>query len=436
MIQMLLYTNQGVEAETSVLGSVLLDDSVMDDIVSMLEPRDFSVHAHELIWKGMQYLYQHHKPIDAVTLSDMLMRYKRIEEVGGVEYLTKLADSVPTTANAKHYAEIVRSRAIRRRGADVAKKIEELSLEGDFENDEDYFSEVEKLAASIRPNVGGNMKHISDTKKEYLDYLREKDDLILTGFRRFDEWMGGIGRGWLYILAGRPSVGKTAKMLQMAKGIAKQGKGEVLIWSQEMKREQLLNRMIAAEAGVNANFLRRKNLQKADWKKVEQAYARLEQLPLHIHDASNVTIEEVRAVARQVRRKYGKLAAIIVDYLTIMNIPQRNGETWAQAVARVTRKAKNVAGEMDCPFIMLAQLNRESKKQGNKEPQLEHLRDSGGIEQDADVVEFLWENPDDTDPNGRGTIVQSTIAKGRDVGLNKFRYLFKPWFQTYEELET
>lgn len=432
---MILSTSQGVEAETSVLGAVLIDNAVMDQVGTMLEPRDFSVHAHELIWKGMQYQYRHNKPIDIVTVSEMLMQYKRIGEVGGVQYLTQLANSVPSTANAKHYAEIVRSRAIRKRGAEAGEKITELSLDGEFENDEDYFSEVEKLALSVRPKPGGNMKHLSETKQSYMEYLQRKDDLILTGFRGFDEWMGGIGRGWLYILAGRPSVGKTAKMLQMAKGIAQQQKGEVLIWSQEMKREQLMNRMIAAETGITASKIRRKTLDEDDLNRIGKAYDELEKLPLHIEDANNVTIEQVKATSRQIRRKHGRLAAIIVDYLTIMNIPQQKGETWAQAVARVTRTAKGVAGEMDCPFIMLAQLNRESKKQGNKEPQLEHLRDSGGIEQDADVVEFLWEDPNDTaDDLRQGTIVQSTIAKGRDVGLNKFRYLFKPWRQAYEEL--
>lgn len=422
----------GLEAETSVLGAVLLDNSVLDDIMPLLEPRDFSVTAHELIWKAMQYLYQNNKPVDIITLSEMLQRYKRIEDVGGIQYLTKLVESVPSTSNARHYAEIVHSHAIRRRGAEAGEKIKKLSIEGAYDDVEDYFSEIERLAMSVRPNVGSNMKHLTDTKQDYMEYLQQKDDFILTDFLGFDEWMGGIGRGWLYILAGRPSVGKTAKALQMARGIAKQKKGEVLIWSQEMKREQLLNRMIAAESGVNAGRIRRKELTKQELEQIKQAYERLEQLPLHIHDARSVTIEEVKATARQVKRKYGKLGAIFVDYLTIMNIPQQNGETWAQAVAKVTRAAKNVAVELDCPFIMLAQLNRESKKQGKKEPQLEHLRDSGAIEQDADVVEFLWEDPDDSDPNG--TVVQSTIAKGRDVGLNKFRYLFKPWLQTFEEL--
>ena len=429
----MILSTEGLEAETSVLGSILIDDAVMDEVIGVLEARDFSVTAHELIYKAMVYQYQHDRPIDVVTVSEMLTRYKRLDEIGGVTYLIKLSDSVPSTARAKHYAEIVHSRAIRRRGATIGKKIEELSLEGAFEDNEDYFSKVESLAMSIRPNVGGNMKHLSETKQDYMNYLQQKDDFILTGFRAFDVWMGGIGRGWLYILAGRPSVGKTAKMLQMAVGIARQNKGEVAIWSQEMRREQLMNRMLAAEAEVNASLIRRKDLNKRQLDEIKKAYERLEQLPIHIQDAKSVTIEEVKATAKQIKRKHGKLAAIIVDYLTIMNIPQSNGETWAQAVARVTRAAKGVATELDCPFIMLAQLNRASKQQKDKEPQLEHLRDSGAIEQDADVVEFLWEDPDDTVE--LGTVVQSTIAKGRDIGLNKFRYLFKPWIQTFEELE-
>src|SRR5690606_24785028 len=219
----------------------------------------------------------------------------------------------------------------------------------------------------------------SQTRKEYFEYLEQKDDFIYTGFKAFDEWMGGIGRGWLYILAGRPSVGKTAKALQMAVGIAQQGAGEVLIWSQEMKRNQLLNRMLSPLSSVNSNRIRRKLIEPWERDKINVAYDTLESLPLHIEDAKNVTIEEVRATARKVKRKHGKLAAIMVDYLTIMKIVQQKGETRSQAVGHVTRTAKQIALELDCPFIMLAQLSRD----GKDEPKLEHLRDSGEIEQDA-----------------------------------------------------
>jgi replicative DNA helicase len=217
-------------------------------------------------------------------------------------------------------------------------------------------------------------------------------------------------------------------MLQMMKGVAEQGAGEVLLWSQEMKRPQLLSRMMAGAANISSGRIRKKELDSSEMNRMNAAYDELEKLPIHIWDARNVTIEEVRATARKFKRKYGKLGAIVVDYLTIMNIPQHKGETRSQAVGYVTRTAKQIALELDCPFIMLAQLSRD----GKDEPKLEHLRDSGEIEQDADVVEFLWHNPDETHRDGK--VIQSIIAKGRDVGVNQFKYLFKGWVQRYEEL--
>jgi replicative DNA helicase len=419
---------QAHEAESAILGAVFLDNNVMDDIGELLEPRDFTIAANELIWKGMQYNYRRNRPIDLVTIVEMLKRYDRLEEVGGVGYISLLSYSCPSAANVRHYVDIVRSAAYRRRGVEVATKIMELAQGHTYESDEEYFQELERLANGVRPGTNGDMKHVSETKDEYFRYLATKDDFIYSGFKSFDDWMGGYGRGWLIIKAGRPSVGKTAKVLQEAVGIAKQNVGEVLIWSQEMKRNQLFNRMLPGLTGVNGNRIRRKELEDHELESLRKGYDTLSNLPLHIEDAKNVTIDEVRATARQFKRKYGRIGAIIVDYLTIMKIVQQKGETRSQAVGYVTRTAKQVALEMDCPFIMLAQLNRA----GTDEPKLEHLRDSGEIEQDADVVELLWHNPEETNQNGK--VITSIIAKGRDVGVNQFKYLFKGWIQRYEEL--
>lgn len=421
--------DQLIKAEQAVLGSVFLDNNVMDDISEILEPRDFSIKSYELIYSAMQYNYNKNRPNDIITIVGQLNQYNRLEDVGGMEHISKISSSAFSSANAKYYAEVVKSNAYRRRGTDAGNRIAQLAADV-HESDEEYLHEIEKIALSVRSQTSGDMKHLSKTRKEYFEYLEQQDDFIFTGFNAFDDWMGGIGRGWLYILAGRPSVGKTAKALQLAVGIAQQDKGEVLIWSQEMKRNQILNRMLSPLSGVNGNRIRRKLIEPWEREKIEAAYDTLESLPLHIEDAKNVTIEEVRSTARQIKRKHGRIGAIMVDYLTIMKINQRKGETRSQAVGHVTRTAKQIALELDCPFIMLAQLSRD----GKDEPKLDHLRDSGEIEQDADIVEFLWHNPEDTNPNGK--VIQSIIAKGRDVGVNQFRYLFKGWNQKYEELST
>lgn len=223
-------------------------------------------------------------------------------------------------------------------------------------------------------------------------------------------------------------------MLQMVRGMAQQEKGEILVWSQEMKREALFNRMIASMTGISANKIRRKTFSDRDLEDITEAYDQLAKLPIHIADSKKVTIEEVRIIARQTKRRRGRIGAIFVDYLTIMDIPQPAGMTRAQAIGEVTKKAKQIAMEIDCPFIMLAQLNRESKK--SLKPGLEHLKESGDIEQDADIVEFLWEDPDDIDVGKHfgAKVIQSIIAKGRDIGVNEFRYAFKGWTQEFIEL--
>lgn len=424
------FTNphQAIEAEQAVIGAVFLDNGAMDVVAHVLESRDFTVLSHEIIWTAMKYQHKNEKPIDYPTIAHALDTYKRLEEVGGITYLMELTNSAFTSANVKYYAEIIKSNAYRRRGINAGIEISQLA-EKDFESDEDYFQNIEKIALSIRPQSDGDMQSIADSRKAYFDHLEVKDDFIHTGFQKFDDWMGGIGRGWLYILAGRPSVGKTAKVLQMMKGIAESGAGDVLFWSQEMKRNQLLNRMLSPESGVNGNKIRMKDLTFHEKLKLNDAYDKLQELPIFIEDAKNVTIDEVRAYARQHKRTHKrKLGAIVVDYLTIMRIIQQKGETRSQAVGYVTRTAKQIALELDCPFIMLAQLSRD----GKDEPKLEHLRDSGEIEQDADIVEFLWHNPEEKSAEGK--VIQSIIAKGRDIGMNQFQYVFKGWLQKYEQL--
>lgn len=439
---MTLTLNAGIdkgalEAETALIGAVLLDSTVLDDVCDAVDANDFSSESHRLLWKGIMHLYNNDNPVDLVTVSEMLMKYKRFDDVGGMNYLTKLVNSVPTTANASYYASVVREKGLKRRGVEVAEQIKRLSLEGTFENESQYYAEVERLIESIRPQGGNGMKSLAEFRDDYFEYLNTQDDMILTGFSKFDEWMGGLGRGWLYILAGRPSVGKTAKMLQMAYGIAKQNVGQVLIWSQEMSREQLITRMLSSLTALNPNYIRRKKFDDITKKKIEKAYAEeLMNLPISVDDASGVSIDEVRAVARRAKRRHGKIGAIIVDYLTIMDPQQVKGETRSQAIGRITRKAKQIAREIDCPFIMLAQMNREG---ANDKPKLNHLRDSGEIEQDADVVEFLWHDEqlqeEQRIPITAGKLVTSIIAKGRDVGVAEFHYLFKGWMQRFVEYE-
>lgn len=416
-----------LEYETQVLGAVLTDSKVMDEI-TFLEDRDFHLETHQLIWKSVKWLWDKDKPIDIITVMEILERGKKLDLIGGISYLTQLANSCLSIHATKRHAETLKKKAVRRRAVEAGQEISRIAEE--YADDDEMYQSIEELALSIRPGTNSSMKTLSELRDNFFTFLNTQDDLILTGFKKFDEWMGGLGRGWLYILAGRPSAGKTAKALQMAYGIAKNRSGEVLIWSQEMTYNQVLARMLSPISNVNGNRIRRKTLEPDEICKLDQAYDELEKLPFHINDSSGVTIEEIRSTARQIKRQKGKIGAIIVDYLGIMKIMPRNGETRAQAIGNVTRTAKAIAKELECPFILLAQMNREGAKQ--EEPDLSSLKESGDIEQDADIVEFVFEAEE---KNHNGKVVISKIAKGRDVGVSKFKYLFKGWLQKYEEMD-
>ncbi|MEF3312571.1 DnaB-like helicase C-terminal domain-containing protein [Paenibacillus sp. GYB004] len=434
----------GADAEQSVLGAILLNPDCLDDI-TFLEPRDFVSVRHQLIFKVMRWLHEKNDPVDIVTITEHFHRRNRVEDMGGVSYLSQLVSAVPTAANVSHYANSVRSQALRRRGTEAGHKIAALQSE-DFDSDEEYFAAAEALIDELRPGKIVEMKSFTDTRQEYFTHLRSKAEKMLSGFEQFDKW-SQMWRGWLYILAGRPSVGKTARSLQLAIGIARQRRevdmimrdmmdaGLVLFFSQEMGEEELTDRMISNLSGVSYNRIINKGGEEGftddEWQRIERAYAELERLPIRIMDKPGITIEEVRAVARRFKRKYGKIAAIFVDYLQIMDIPQRKGEQRNQAIGRVTAAAKQIARQMNCCFILLSQMTRDSEN--SEEPKLSHLKESGSIEQDADVVEFLWHDPEDTEQGGK--VIQSVFAKGRNVGTNKFRYLFQGWLQRFKELE-
>ncbi|MBB6675948.1 AAA family ATPase [Cohnella lubricantis] len=421
-------------AESAVLGSILLKPDCLDEI-AFLEPRDFSQKRYELIFQVMRYLHEHDRPVDVVTIAGHFNKHNRLEDMGSISDLTALASSVPTASNVRSYAEIVRSRAHKRRGRLLADKIVEATNE-DYESDEDYFAAVESLVDDLRPAAESEMVGLGDTRDDYFRHIRSKAEKLLSPYKLFNEWAGGLWRGWLFILAGRPGAGKTAKALQYAYGIAKHNPdaGPVLIFSQEMDRNELIDRLVSMVSQVNYRRLINKGGTEGftdnEWDRINRAYDEVSRLPIFIRDSAGVTIQEVRATARRFRKRYGKLAAIIVDYLQIMEIPQRKNETRAAAIGRVTTTAKQTARQLKCVFMLLSQLSRSSESRD--EPKLSDLKESGSIEQDADVVEFLW----DTDEmNGSAKVVQSIFAKGRNIGTKKFRLAFEWWIQRFVELE-
>lgn len=398
------------------------------DEVTFLEERDFQSARHQVILKVMRYLSEKNKPIDLVSITETCERFGGVNNVGGVPYLTHLATSCPSAASIGYYAGIIRSKAFERRIKSTGEIIKDMSRD-DYESDDEFFSYVERLVGDLRPQNSEKVASLYELKDEYYTHLKTPAEFIKTGFKEYDKWAKGLWRQWLFVSAGRPSVGKTAMLLNRLYGVAQQKEGAVVLFSQEMGRTQIIDRIMSSVTGISYQRIKTKNLNDKEWNTVDMFYKDFEYLPFYIQDTPAVTIEEVRAVGRQLKKKHGKLAAIAVDYLQIMSIPKAKNETRAEAIGRVTGTSKNIARELNCCFIMLSQMTRDGDN--GQRPTLGQLKESSSIEQDADVVEFLW-SEGKTHKNGK--IIKQTFAKGRDIGVNEFDLLFMNWQQKFIEM--
>lgn len=424
----LIESEETLKAEQSLLGAIFLEPSAFDEVQTVIDETDFRSERHNFIFRAMRYINKEKGVIEPLTMVSMLNSFKRLDQAGGITYLNELHGSAYTAANILQYAKIVKHFSLKRKGIQLAEDIRSVVIEDEFETADDFFQIIDTMTTQIRPKRNNRMQTFAETEQDFEHFMNTREDLIKTGFNQFDNNFGGVGRGWLYILAGRPSVGKTAKSLQMAMNFAHQNAGEILYWSQEMTFNQLKQRMLSNITGVSYGQIRQKILSDGDKNIVMDAHRKTANLPIHVEDSIGVTIDHIRTTAKIMKRKHDKIGAIFVDYLTRMNIKQEKNQTWSRAVGEVAKRFKWLAQEMECPVILLAQLNREG---ADGAPGLHHLRDSGEIEQEADVVEFLWREDEKDDP--KGIIVNSTIAKGRDIGLSTMKYRFKGWIQRYED---
>lgn len=423
-----------LEAEKAIIGGVLVDGgALLDGIGFTIEPRDFRDPYHELIWTAIHHRYKNDLPIDVVMITEDLLKYKRFNELPS-GYLNELVSSIVTTKNAFYYAQIIRTNAFRMRTIKICEEVKQIALEGDFEEKEDLRKLVSGIADSVDDEIDKKVVTSAEFESEYLEHLRRKEHRIKTGFPQFDNWSGGIGRGWLYILAARPSVGKTAKMLQMAQAMATQQQGSIILFSQEMKKEDLWDRMVSMNTSISMNRFAEKDFDRTEELKITEALKKISAMDLHVIDSGSMTIEEIRGICKQIKRKKGEVGGIFIDYLGMMEIPIERNKTHSQSVGEITKKAKDLGVKINAPVILLCQMNREGAKGGK--PSLYHLRDSGNIEQDADIVEFLWKDEEDTEcwEHQDAVVIQSLIAKGRQIGVREFRYAFKGWKQKFYDL--
>ncbi|MFJ7935421.1 replicative DNA helicase [Sporosarcina sp. NPDC096371] len=407
------------EAEQSVIGAIFLEPQALITAAELLISEDFYRIAHQKIFETMIILSDKGQAIDVVTVTEELSAKKELEDVGGISYLMEIANSVPTAANIAHYARIVEEKALLRRLIRVATSIVEDGYAREDEV-EALLSEAEKkmMEVSNRKNAG-DFRHIKDVLVETYDniellHTRQGDVTgIPSGFTDLDKMTAGFQRNDLVILAARPSVGKTAFALNVAQNIATKTDENVAIFSLEMGAEQLVMRMLCAEGNIDAQVMRTGRLEAEDWRKLTMAMGSLSNAGIFIDDSSGIRVNEIRSKCRRLQQEHG-LGMIIIDYLQLISGSGRAGENRQQEVSEISRSLKGLARELKVCVIALSQLSRGVEQRQDKRPMMSDLRESGSIEQDADIVSFLYREDYYDKETENQNIIEIIIAKQRN----------------------
>ncbi|MEJ5357555.1 MAG: replicative DNA helicase [Desulfobacterales bacterium] len=421
---------QNVEAEEALLSAILGDNTALLDVVDLLGPADFYRTAHRAIFAAMIDLFNRGEPIDLVTVTNALKEKGRLEEIGGASFVARLLDEVLPAANAQHYARIVHDKAVLRRLIEQANAIAKRCYEeqGPAEEIIDFaeaaiFEVTEKKARqAFYP-----LSKLIDRSIDFLEEKQKNKSLVTgvpTGFLEIDRLTSGLQNADLIILAARPSMGKTALALNIARNAAVDAGIPVAIFSLEMSKEQITLRLLCAEARIDSSKLRSGFLTAEDWERVTDAASTLQSAPIFIDDSPGLTALEVRAKARRLKMDKN-IGLIVIDYLQLMQ-GRPNAERRELEISEISRALKSLAKELDLPVLALSQLNRMLEQRTDKRPRLSDLRESGALEQDADVVAFIYRdevyNPEDTNPN-RGT-AEILLAKQRNGPTGDVRLTF------------
>jgi replicative DNA helicase len=429
---------QSLEAEVSVLGGILLENEALNRVLEVIREGDFYRESHRTIFSALLELYERSEPADLITLSEVLKKREEFEAVGGIEYLNSLVNSVPTAANITYYAKIIKEKSILRKLINRATEIVSQGYADSGDVDE-FLDRAERSIFEIsedrvRPSFYP-IKDIIKSSFKTIEKLYEKRQLITgvaTGFTKLDELTSGLQPSELIIVAGRPSMGKTAFALNIAQHAAIQGGIPSAIFSLEMAKEQLALRMLCSEAKVDAHRLRGGFLSEADWPKLTRAAGNLSEAPIFIDDTPGLTALEMRAKSRRLKAEH-KLGLVIVDYLQLMR-GRAASDTREQEISDISRSLKALAKELTVPVIALSQLNRRVEERGDKRPQLADLRESGAIEQDADVIIFLYrEEIYNRSENNKGK-AEIIIGKQRNGPTDKFELVFLDRYTCFENL--
>src|SRR3989339_257442 len=442
---------QNVEAEQSLLGSILIDQDAMLKIGDITHPEDFYRDSHRIIFDCMLDLYERHEPIDILTVGNRLEEKSKLQHVGGRAYLVELSNAVPTSAHIAHYAQIIQKKSSLRRLIEAATHITQLGYEEESDIDA-TLDEAERTLFGVSQNLTKNAftpisRVLADAFDRIDELHRERGKLrgVPTGFRELDELLAGLQKSDLLILAARPSVGKTSLAMNIAANVALKGKAPVGVFSLEMSKEQLVDRMICAEAGVDLWKMRTGRLsdRDEDFPRIGHALGVLSEAPIYIDDSPSLTVMELRTKARRMQAEHG-LGLIIIDYLQLMEgRNKKNGgdDNRVQEVSEISRGLKQIARELCVPVLALAQLSRAVELNKPAIPRLAHLRDSGSIAQDADVVLFIYRKASDRNyreedlaPEEKN-VAEVHIAKHRNGPTGMVRLFFDKTRTSFKNLE-
>lgn len=435
---------QNSEAEASLLGSILIDSDAMVKVADIVSAEDFYEERHRLIFDAAKKLYEKRSPVDVLTLADELKNSGQIETVGGASYINELTNFVPTASHATRYAEIVADKGIRRRLIKASEDIQSLGF-SDKKDLQELIEQAETKLFNVsqkytQQNVV-SLERVLGESFERLDELHKDKGTIRgvpTGYKDLDGILAGLQRSDLVILAARPSMGKTAFALNISHNVAVKSGQPVLLFSLEMSKEQLVDRLLAAEAGVDAWNLRTGNLSDADFEKIGHAMGTLSEAQIYIDDTPGITVSDLRTKARREAHQR-PIGLVVVDYLQLMSGGSRYGGDSAnrvQEISEISRGLKGIARELNVPVLALSQLSRSVESRHPQIPQLADLRESGSIEQDADVVAFMYReeyyNPD----SERKNVADIFIKKHRNGPTGGVELYFDRQKQIFRSLDT